>query len=138
MAGTVLRESPMTDFYCVWSSVVDAPTFVGNRAEVLTYLARESDPWLSADAPHRPENRLARADETGTSSLWVQKAAEESAEFAAHGYPEWGSWADNSYIYQQEGTLTREGLFTLCHRLVEQGENVEVSDLLTPFEDEED
>ena len=58
---------------------------------MLANISRASDPYLRDDAPHHPERRMERVDATGTSSLWVAAAAEES-EFAAHGYPEQGSW----------------------------------------------
>lgn len=135
MPTIVMKEAPDVDYYVGWSSVAEAPVFGGTRDEVLAYLKRESDPWLRADAPHHPEQRMKRADETGTTSMWVTKAAEESPEFAAHGYPEDGSWEDGSQIYMQRGTVSRANLFILARRVFED-ENADVSDLLEPFEDE--
>lgn len=138
--GTVIyKESPDSDYYVGWSSVVEAPVWTGNREATLAYLRRDSDPYLREDAPHHPERRLERADVSGTSSLWVSKASEESPEFAAHGYPEEGSWEDDSFIYQQQGTMTRASLFALCHRIdaAADDEDVDASDLLEPFEDDD-
>lgn len=128
MPQFVYKEAPDVDYYVLWSSVVDAPTFTGNRAEMLADLKNAEDKWLRDDAPHKAENRLARADETGTSSLWVEH------EGMRDQYPEDGSWEDDHYIYRQDGSLTRAGLFELCHR-TDADEDADVSDLLTPFED---
>lgn len=135
MGKIVIKEAPDVDFYVEWSSIVESWTFAGNRAEMLAHLQRDSDPWLREDAPHHPEQRLRRADETGTTSLWVTRAAEESPEFAAHGYAEDGSWEDETTIYEQRGILSRANIFALVRRQAEQGGDVDVTDLLTPFDD---
>lgn len=135
MGSIVMKEAPDVDFYVEWSSVVEAPTFAGTRAEMLTYLQRNSDPWLREDAPHHPEQRLRRADETGTTSLWVTKASAESPEFAAHGHPEDGAWDDETTIYMQRGILSRANIFTLVRRQAADGYDVDVTDLLAPFDD---
>lgn len=137
MGSIVIKESPESDYYVEWSSIVEAPTCAGTRTEMLAYLQQGSDPWLRKDAPHHPEQRLRRVDETGTSSLWVTKAAEESPEFAAHGYPEEGSWDDDSFIYMQRGLLSRANVFALTRRLTEDP-GADVSDLLTPLDDEDE
>jgi hypothetical protein len=128
MPQFVYKEAPDVDYYVLWSSVVDAPTFTGTREEMLADLKSTEDPWLKDDAPHKAENRLARADETGTSSKWVE------TEGMLDQFPEDGSWADDTFIFQQEGVLTRANLFKLCHRL-DADRNADVSDLLQPFED---
>jgi hypothetical protein len=133
MGKIIMKEAPDVDFYVEWSSVVEAPTFAGTRAEMLAHIQRDSDPWLREDAPHHPEQRLRRVDETGTSSLWVTKASEESPSFAAHGYPEEGSWADNGQIYQQQGFCPRDRLFELTRRVM-RGDDP--TDLLEPFDDD--
>jgi hypothetical protein len=131
MPQFIYREAPDVDYYVAWSSVVEAPTFTGTRAEMLTHLQREADPYLREDAPHHPERRLDRADATGTTSLWVETAGMRDK------YPEDGAWDDDTYIYQQQGVLTRAGLFELCHRL-DADAQADVSDLLRPFEDNPD
>jgi len=137
MARFIYKEAPDVDYYVEWSSVVDAPTMTGTRAQMLAYTQQSSDPYLREDAPHHPERRLERCDETGTTSMWIATSSAESPEFAAKGYPEDGSWADDSYIYHQEGSLTRANLFELCHRL-DADPSADVSDLLKPFEDDPD
>lgn len=134
MGSIVMKEAPNIDFYVEWSSVVEAPTAWGNREWMLAHLSRNSDPWLRDDAPHHPDQRLKRADETGTTSLWVTKAAEESPEFAAHGYAEDGAWDDETTIYMQRGTLSRANIFVAARRL-EADPNDPITDLLTPFDD---
>ena len=136
MPQFIYKEAPDVDYYVAWSSIVEAPAYTGTRAEMLAHLRRESDPYLNEDAPHHPDRRMERCDATGTTSMWVAKASEESAEFAAHGHPEEGSWEDDTYIYRQQGVLTRANLFVLAHRTDEDDE-ADVSDLLTPFDDQE-
>lgn len=137
MPTIVMKEAPDVDYYVGWSSVVDAPVFGGTRDEVLAYLNRESDPWLREDAPHHPEQRLRRADETGTTSLWVTKANAESPEFAAHGHVEEGCWESGPKIYQQRGLVSRANIFVLARRLFDD-ESADVTDLLTPFDDDDE
>lgn len=132
MGNIVMKEAPDVDFYVEWSSVVEAPTFAGTRAEMLAHISSGVDPYLRDDAPHHPERRMERVDQTGTSSLWITKANEESPEFAAHGYPEQGSWQSDGEIYQQQGFCPRSRLFDLTRRVM-AGEDP--SDLLNPFDD---
>jgi len=127
MPQFIYKEAPDVDYYVAWSSVVDAPAFTGTREEMLRHLQRESDPFLREDAPHHPERRLERADATGTTSLWIETAG------MLDKYPEDGSWADDSFIYHQEGVLTRANLFALCHR-TDEDPHADVSDLLRPFD----
>lgn len=133
MGRIVMKESPESDYYVEWSSV--APVYAGTRAEMLAHLQQDTDPWLREDAPHHPEQRMKRCDETGTTSLWVTKANEESPEFAAHGHVEEGCWEDWGQIYMQQGLLDRPNIFVLGRRLLESSDP-EVADLLRPFEDD--
>ena len=127
MPQFIYKEAPDVDYYVAWSSVVDAQVFTGDRAAMLAHLQRESDPFLREDAPHHPERRLERADATGTTSMWVENSGMRDK------YPEDGSWEDDSYIYLQEGVLTRANLFALCHRQ-DADPGADVSDLLAPFD----
>jgi hypothetical protein len=129
MPKIVIKESPSSDFYVEWSSIAEAPTFAGTRAEMLAHLQRDSDPWLRDDAPHHPAQRLKRCDETGTTSRWVTAAGMRDK------YPEEGAWDDDSFIYQQEGTVTRADVFVLARRLA-AGEDA--ADLIRPFDDEDE
>lgn len=128
MGKIVMKEAPDVDFYVEWSSVVESWTFAGSRDEMLAHLSRGSDPWLRSDAPHHPEQRLRRADETGTTSLWVTEAGMRDK------YPEEGAWDDTGTIYMQEGYCSRPNIFALVKRQAED-EGAEVHDLLAPFED---
>jgi hypothetical protein len=129
MPTIVMKEAPDVDFYIGWSSVVEAPVWGGDRESTLTLLRQESDPYLRDDAPHHPERRLERADETGTSAMWVTTAGMRDK------YPEEGSWEDASTIYMQRGLVSRANMFVLTRRILED-DDADVTDLLTPFEDE--
>jgi hypothetical protein len=119
MPSFIYKEAPDVDYYVMWSSVVEAPVMTGNRAVMLAYLEDHDE----------SEQRLERADATGTSSLWVENSGMRDR------YPEEGSWDDDTYIYKQQGILTRALLFELCHR-TDLDPDIDVSDLLASFEDE--
>lgn len=130
MTTTVMREAPNVDYYVVWESIVDAPVWGGQRAETLEYLwsrhqgaARE---YTMATDPSNPENRLKRADEAGTSTLWK-----------VEGHPVEGSWEDTGFIYQQQGIVSRANVFVLTRRVLANSD-ADVSDLLQPFDDDLD
>lgn len=127
MGKIVMKEAPDVDYYVEWSSVVEAPTFAGTRSEMLDHLKRDSDPWLREDAPHHPEQRLKRADETGTTSLWVKAALGDDR-------AEQGAWDASGEIYMQQGVVPRARLFDLTRRLLADHQ-ADVSDLLDPFDD---
>jgi len=110
----VMKEAPDVDFYVEWSSVVEAPTACGTRDEIARVIGGDV------------AERLARCDATGTTSLWVETAGMRDR------YPEEGAWDDDSFIYMQLGILTRAGVFELARRPM----GADVSDLLTPFEDD--
>lgn len=131
MPSFIFKESPEVDYYVEWSSVVEAPAFTGSRSVMLERLRESSDSWLREDAPHHPERRLERCDETGTSSMWVEQQGMRDK------YAEEGAWDDDSYIYQQRGVLTRANLFVLCHR-TDDDPDADVTDLMTPFDDEDE
>lgn len=56
MPTFIVKPKPDEDFYVAWSTVVDAPTAHGTRAEL------EACPWLDTSS-----GRFGRADERGTS-----------------------------------------------------------------------
>lgn len=64
MPTVVVKAEPDSDLYMVWSTVVDGPTAVGTRAEIAEYLSQ-----FHSDTDD-PEERLDRADKTGTSGMW--------------------------------------------------------------------
>jgi hypothetical protein len=131
MPSFIFKESPEVDYYVEWSSIVEAPAFTGSRSIMLEHLRQSSDQWLRDDAPHHPERRLERADETGTTSVWVEHAGMRDK------FAEEGAWDDDDYIYMQRGVLTRANLFVLCHR-TDDDPDADVTDLMTPFEDEDE
>jgi hypothetical protein len=125
MGTTIMKESPDADYYIAWSSIVEAPLFGGTRAETLAYLwetdQRKPEYVMEIDPSH-PETRLKRVDECGTSALW--------------GNPLSGSWEDEGgEVYEQRGGCSRANLFVLTRRLGEDA-GADVTDLLTPFDDE--
>lgn len=85
---SIVKPEKDKDFYVEWSTVVDAPTFYGTRADIIEH-SKESD-WR-----HIAEERLERADATGTSARWYK-----------------ASWEDDEiYILEQTGTFPRSKMF---------------------------
>lgn len=119
MTNAVIKCSPEDDFYVLWSDNVEAPLAYGDREFIVDYLTRY--PGAPLDVP---EERVARADDAGTSYLWPP------------GEPPAYGWADPILIYKQQGVLRRHKLKELCERLhVDPTDRCQ--DLLEPFEDEE-
>lgn len=120
MPSYVVKPRRGEDLYVVWSEVVDAPTFVGTRAETERHLAAWGE---TGDG-----RRLDRADETGTSAMHKD---------VGEGYVQPGSWGDNGFIYLQEGFLPRDGLFEFAQRFQTAAvfrQEPDISDLLKPFD----
>lgn len=61
MPSYIVKADPDQDWYCLWSTIVDAPCQWGSRAEMesQSYDPREVAP-----------ERFARADKNGTSAAW--------------------------------------------------------------------
>lgn len=117
MPTYILKEAPDSDCYVGWSTVTDSPHWIATRQNAL-------------NEPEVTEERLQRTDTTGTSSLWVTTHYPDSAQ------PEEGSWDDpQPHIYKQRGLITRPNIFTLARRLTDNP-NADVTDLLTPLDDE--
>lgn len=132
----IMKEAPDVDYYVGWSRLVGAPVFAGTRIEVLEHLNGQSDPWLSNAAPHHPEQRLKRVDETGTSSSWGDEAAGADGALSGRGFVEDGSWADaGGEAFSQRGICSRSNIFALARRL-ELDREADVTDLLQPFANE--
>lgn len=124
MGKQIIKVSPDRDLYMEWSSIVEAPTFIGTRAETTAYLLEPKDGLHETTIAHPEavEQRLARADLTGSS-----------------GYPPFGcDWDDHGEIFQQRGYLPRSRFGEFCDRYLAAGDDGEpdVADLLEPFEDE--
>ena len=119
MPAYIVKDKPDEDFYVMWSSVVDAPTFCGTRAEM------ERCPWFGPGDV--AAERFARADQFGTSAQWG--ADQPGAEI----YRPYG-WSDSEgFIYQQQGWLRRGRLRELCERL---DRDEPVDDLLEPLDED--
>jgi hypothetical protein len=116
MGKQIIKVDPGQDLYLEWSSVVDAPTRVGTRAEFAEYLnqPRRGEVWPH---PAQVEERLRRADETGTS-----------------GVPPFGvGWNHRGPMYQQQGVLPRARLAEYARRLLADID-AEPGDLLESLE----
>jgi hypothetical protein len=122
MGSQIIKISRDDDLYMEWSSIVEAPTWFGTRAETLEYLAgNDGNREMRPADTH--ESRLARADETGSS-----------------GYRPWGcTWDYYGKIYMQRGVLPRSAFAEFARRwLAAEGDTEpDVADLLEPFEDAE-
>ena len=121
MPSYIVKASPDEDYYVMWSTVVDAPTFAGTRAEMETchYLTPQDV------APER----FARADQYGTSAQW---GADEPGQEIIRPY----GWDTAECVYQGEDAyalLPRDRLREFCDRL---GRDEPVDDLLVPTEDD--
>lgn len=107
MGRIIIKADKAADLYMEWSSVVEAPTWVGTRDEAL------KDGF--------EEVRLARADEKGSSCLDMDE----------------GFWEDTGTIYKQQGWLPRENFLPFAQRFLESEPfTPDVSDLLKPFDDD--
>lgn len=90
------------DFYVAWWDVVEAPLWCGNRAQAAEY--------------GYTEERIARADEFGTSSMH-----------------RWYAWDDNGMIAEQRGFLPRR--YLRAYALLYAHDELQAAfDLLVPFE----
>jgi hypothetical protein len=122
MGKQIIKAAPNRDLYMEWSSDVEAPTFLGTRADIAAYLAepkRGLRETVIAD-PDAIEQRLQRADLTGSS-----------------GYPPFGcDWDDHGEIYKQQGYLPRAKFGEFADRYLAAGEDGEpdITDLLEPLE----
>lgn len=108
MPSYIVKASPDEDWYCLWSTIVDAPCRWGSRSELrrTSYDPREVAP-----------DRFQRADENGSSARWPDWPAERQP-FA---------WADESFILMESAPerpndngcwlLPRENLRAFCEAL---------------------
>lgn len=102
MSVHILKADRDTDLYAVWSTSWDWPLsaeHVGTRAEILALLT-----------PHEgysghTEERLARADDCGTSAQWSWRHAD-----GIFGPPYYGSWDDPEPLSTQEDQIRRDQL----------------------------
>lgn len=127
MPSYVIRVDRDRDQYMYWSTIVEAPVFIGNREEMAAKLMQTA-PRGYATAKEA-EERIRRADETGTSAFGFRSGGKN--------WPGDGAWNDTSLIYQQQGSLPREKFAEFVDRYLSGDDEPDVSDLLIPFEDDE-
>ena len=90
MPNYILKAEPDVDWYCRWSTIVDAPTDWGTREE----LTRSS-----SDPQEVTPERFERADRNGTSARWPGSADADQP----------FGWRDSSFILSEAGPAHREG-----------------------------
>lgn len=116
MPSYIVKIDRDTDRYVYWSTIVDAPLFYGNRAEMENYLQTRAN-------HHSPElagaDRFERANETGTSSV--------------DGFYDWDD--TGGFMFEQRGTVQRSDIPELV-RLMDESKSYD--HLVTPWVDDED
>lgn len=122
MGRYVIKAARDQDLYMEWSTIVEAPTAIGTRSEILTHL--QSSPR----AADHPEVRVTRADLTGTSALRDPESS--------YSGPLDGAWDDEGLIVEQRGWLPRDRFAEFLTAYVMAPERAYA--LLDPFEDEEE
>lgn len=118
MPRFVMKVDPDRDHYVEWSTVVDNWCADGTRAEMLDRLKRDAP---SSSPGHTPEDRLRRADKTGTSAMFYSPPFE-------------GSW-ESDLMVEQRGLLPRKDLRRYLDAMA-AGQEDEAYALLVPFEDD--
>ena len=123
--GIIVKADRDRDLYMEWSSTVESPTAIGTRAEMLDYLTHHQG-FLGGPADS-PEERLARADENGSST---------TPDPLAPGYtgPLDGNWDDSGFIVEQCGWLPRARLAEFLDAM--QVDKQQAFALLDPFDDD--
>lgn len=125
MGEIVIKPDRDRDEYVTWSTFTESPIAYGNRAETIEYLGGDIQPGTCPTCRQHvaqdtvPSARLNRADKWGSSDM---------TGFAR--------WAQDEFIYQQRGMLSRHDLVRACALLCD-GRDDEVLPLLAPFEDGE-
>lgn len=122
MGRFIFKADRDCDLFVEWSTIVEAPTFIGPRAEILDYLTGRAD----VDQGDPPEVRIRRAEETGTSAL---------RDPMAPGYtgPLDGAWDDAGEVVEQRGWLPRARMAEFLDAYLLDPEKAYA--LLEPFDD---
>lgn len=109
MPSYVLKTSPDEDLYCIYSTVVDAITHIGDREEIRAYLLHQDG------AGGKPDERLDRADKNGTSCL-----------IDSGGNGAWYGWGEETIPIGEgpggPGNLPRTDLAAYCRALLDDDE----------------
>lgn len=111
--GIILKLTPESDLYCLWSTIVDYWTFLGTRAEVERQIESKVGTPL-----HKltTATRFARADKTGS-----------SAEY------DFGRWGDELTVDHSDyplGTIDRDRLLEFI-----SANDAQRIQMITPWED---
>lgn len=125
MPSFIVKPVADEDFYVTWSTIVDAPTGYGSRAELAESLGPQEG------APERFE----RADEFGTSMM----------DPALAGDRQWFGWHDKAFMLREwpipnarhdKGIyeVPRENLRALCERYESEADPTELL-IFSPHED---
>lgn len=117
MPSFIIKPKRDEDFYVEWSTVVDAPTFWGDREAM-------SNRFISRPQAGDDGKRMERADAKGSS--------------CAGDIADWYTFDDRTFIWAQMGILDRDDLKPACD-LMDAGhqyDGPEIAKLLTPFEDD--
>lgn len=117
MGRFLIKCDKAVDLYIEWSSIVDAPTAIGTRAqfEKMLNTPKRGSFWGTEE---ETKARLDRVDKYGSSDRLGL-----------------GAWDDNGLIYKQEGFLPRRNFLEYGKRLVEDADAKPMG-LLEPFEDD--
>lgn len=120
MGDVLVKAARDQDIYLIWSTIVDAPTWIfGSRDEASQHLWREyrwTHPDCTPGQRSGPAARLKRADDTGTSAI-------EPA--GMYG------WDDDEFVFMEgspqspEGSwwvLPRTKLADYCRRMLDDDE----------------
>lgn len=120
----IMKVNESDDWYCEWSTIVDNVHCDGTRAEMLAHLHSQEPPARQAFPGSTPEDRLTRADETGTSAMFFSPPFE-------------GAWSDPTLMVEQRGMLPRDRLgdYLQAHFA---GDRAAEDALLVPFEDDDE
>jgi hypothetical protein len=130
MPSFIVKATPHDDIYCEWSTVVDAPTFVGTRAEMRDWLLQPKDvPGVGRVSAYESDvdARLARTDQHGTSAEYRVDGTTAIPGYRPYGFLDHG-WVVCVHEVGALGTLRRD-------RLVEFLRTADPT-LLEPFDDD--
>lgn len=123
MPRQIIKADKRVDLYIEWSSVVEAPTFIGSREEMLRHLLNDYRPDTE-----RYISELAHAQRRLDAADWLGTSAPK----------QWGcGWDDHGEVYQQKGVLLRSDMLTAAILWRHTGEKTSesmIEALLEPFD----
>jgi hypothetical protein len=123
MGTFIVKADRERDLFAEWSTIVEAPTFIGTRAEILTHLGR----LLGGPPADPPEVLVRRAEEAGTSAVRDPLAPEYTG-------PLDGAWDEPGQVVEQRGWLPRARMAEFLDVYLVDAEKA--YGLLEPFDDD--